>query len=115
MRTIIVDQFEFERPDSEEHLEIATAVKSDFPFPNVQAFVASAVGVADSETLKQPVSFSDKWGNGLVRKYLLEFAGFDLPTPCNWPTYVLKDGPDDWHLVLCAPDRFVSYEWVTSA
>lgn len=115
MRTIKIDQFEFARSDTEKSLEIAIAKKSDFPFPTVQQFIASAVGLAESKALKRSIPFTDVLGYGFVRKYLLEYAGLDLPSPCNWPTYVLKDGPDDWLLVLCAPDCFVSYEWGTSA
>jgi hypothetical protein len=115
MRTWIIDQFEFERPGTEERLEVSAASAGSFPFPDVQAFVASAVGVQASTVLPAAVPFADTLAYGYVRQYLAEFTGITLPRPCNWPTYVLSDGPDEWQLVLCSPDGFIHYYWSTSA
>lgn len=115
MRTVTVDQFEFEDPQTEEHLEIAIASRARFPFPEVESFLLSRVG---PEAMPKPgsiVNFDMLLGYGLVREYLHRFAGIELPVDCAWPTHVLEDSPDTWELVLAAPDSFIHYVWTTSA
>jgi hypothetical protein len=51
MRTVTVDQLEFEDPQTEEHLEIAIASSAQFPFPDVESFVLSRV---DPEAMPKP-------------------------------------------------------------
>ncbi|WP_109127371.1 hypothetical protein [Dyella sp. C11] len=115
MRTVTVDQFEFEDPQTEEHLEIAIASRARFPFPDAESFLLSRV---ESEVIAKAgdtVKFDASLGYGLVREYLQRFAGIELPVDCAWPTHVLEDGPDTWELVLTAPDSFIHYVWTTSA
>jgi len=115
MKVVSVDQFEFEDAATEEALDIAIAKKSAFPHPSVQAFVEAAVGIEAAKRLQPAVAFSDQFAYGKVREYLQRFAKWSLPDPCSWPTHILAEGPDEWHLVLCGPDIFVSYRWSTSA
>lgn len=115
MKLLSFDQFEFENPDSEEHLEVAVSMRSAFPHPDVCSFVASVVSVAASKELPEAGPFSESKGYGLVRGYLKHFASIALPEPCSWPTYVLNDTGDEFHAVLCGPETFISYLWSTSA
>ncbi|WP_199098576.1 hypothetical protein [Dyella sp. ASV21] len=117
MRTIEVDQFEFDDPSTEEHLEIAVAERGNFPFPDVERFMSARLESVAGERplLGDVMAFGDELGYGLVRGYLKRFAGVALPDSCSWPTYVLEDGPDRWEIVLCAPDSFVHYVWHTTA
>jgi hypothetical protein len=114
MRTIEVDQFEFDNPSTEEHLEIAIEARARFP--DVERFMSARLGAVASDGLRlgKVAGFSDALGYNLVRDYLKRFAGFTVPDSCSWPTYVLEDGPDRWEIVLCAPDSFVHYIWQTT-
>ena len=91
MRTVTIDQFEFESPSSEESLEIAISKKSRFPFPDVQSFVAARGRTQSIKPLGKPVAFDEKFGYGLVREYLQRFAGVSIPVLCTWPTYILAE------------------------
>jgi hypothetical protein len=71
--------------------------------------------VIDGDWLGQPVPFTETLAYGLVRGYLQRFSGIAIPERCTWPTYVLQDGPDDWELVMCAPDCYIHYRWSTAA
>ena len=115
MKVLSFDQFEFDRPDSEEHLEIAVSLRGAFPHPDVQSFVASAVSVAASKALPEAHPFNEKYGYGLVRQYLHRYAGVVLPEPCSWPTHVLTNSDNEYHVVLCGPESFICYLWSTSA
>jgi len=115
MKTLSFDQFEFERPDAEEHLEIAVSKITDFPHPTVASFVASVVSVDASKSLPNPKPFNERFGYGLVRRYLERHAGILLPSPCAWPTYVLTEADQEFHAILSGPDHFISYSWSTSA
>ena len=115
MRVVSVDQFEFENPSSEESVEIAVAKRSDFPFPDVAHFVAVRRSGEAHSALDQPVPFAETLAYGLVRGYLQRFSGIAIPERCAWPTYVFQDGPDDWELVMCAPDCYIHYLWSTAA
>lgn len=114
MRVIAVDQFEFPNPSSEESLEIAIAVCGPFPYTDAAQFLKARLG-ARSDGLAPPVLFSEHFAYHLVRPYLRQFAGQELPEPCEWPTYVIADGPDEWRLVLCGPSLFIDYRWNTTA
>jgi hypothetical protein len=116
VRSIKIDQFEFDDPGSEESLEIDLSRKSRFPHPDVKAFVASAVGVAAASSLGNPVPFYSNSHRSQVAEYLKRFAGVDVPTHCDWPTYELeKESWDQAHLIICTPGVFVRYQWSTSA
>ena len=115
MKLLSFDQFEFEKPDSEERLEVAVSKRSTFPHPDARSFVASAVSVAASKQLPEARPFNESQGYGLVRGYLQHFAGITLPEPCSWPTYVLTDTNDEFHAVLCGQETFIRYLWSTSA
>lgn len=115
MRTVTVDQFEFENPQTEEHLEIAIAGRAPFPFPDVESFLLSRLGPKAMPKSSDVVDFDMSLGYGLVRDYLQRFAAVELPMDCAWPTHVLEDGPGTWELVLTAPDLFIHYVWTTSA
>ncbi len=115
MRTLTFDQFEFDNPSGEEHLTIALASRSNFPFPTPSSFVAACVGIEAAGQLAPAVRFSDHFGYGMIRKYLSHFADLAVPESCLWPCFVLSDGPDEWQIVLEAPDQFIYYCWSTSA
>jgi hypothetical protein len=117
MRTIEIDQFEFDNSSTEEHLEIAVAARGNFPFPDVERFMSARLALVAGKgaPLGEVGAFSDALGYGLVRGYLKRFAGLAVPDSCSWPTYVLDSGPDRWEIVLCVPDAFVHYVWQTTA
>lgn len=115
MRVLAFDQFEFDDPSGEESLELWIAAKADFPFPDVRSFVASAAGPAVAAALGVPEPFAEQFGYGLVRGYLARFAGIAVPQPCDWPTFVLSHGNDDWEAVFEAPALFIRYRWGTTA
>jgi hypothetical protein len=110
-----MDQFEFEEPQSEEMLEVAVASRSGFPFPSVAEFVACAVGQQAARALIAATPFEGLSEKSTVRKYLGQFTNVQLPSPCEWPTYVLRDVWNECHYILCSPNGFVSYRWTTSA
>lgn len=114
MRSWIVDQFEFD-PSSEEGLEVNYAKSGDFPFPDVVAFVSATAGVEAARSLGNAVRFDEHFGYGLVGSYLRRFTDIEMPAECDWPTYLLRDGPDEWHIILCGPDCNIRYCWSTSA
>ncbi len=115
MRTWTIDQFEFEDPQSEEMLEVAIASRGRFPFPSVAEFVAAAVGQDAARSLLDAIPFDERMCNGMVREYLDQFTGTPLPSPCEWPTHVLSDEWNECHIILSAPEKFISYCWSTSA
>lgn len=116
MRSIKVDQFEFENSGSEESLEIDISQQSPFPHPEVQAFVASTIGVAAASSLGEAVPFYRIPCRSQVSEYLRRFAEVDVPLHIDWPTYELEDVLwDQVHLVICAPGMFIRYHWSTSA
>ena len=115
MKIVAVDQFEFENPATEEFVEIAVARKSSFPIPSVSSFVGARLGVEASLQLPDSVPFDQCSGSQVARQHLLNFAQFSLPQSCSWPTHTFSLGPDEWHLVVCAPEQFVHYRWRTSA
>jgi hypothetical protein len=114
VRTWTIDQFEFADPADEEHLEIAYSARSSFPIPDVTQFVACAVGVKESEQLAAASPLRDGAAEP-ARDYLAKFAGIELPTPCDWPTYDLTESPGEIHLVIVGPEFFIRYHWSTSA
>ena len=116
MRSIKVDQYEFENSGSEESLEIDLSQKSQFPHPEVRAFVGSTVGVAAASSLGESAHFFQSANRWQVSEYLKRFAGIDVPVHSDWPTYELeKESWDRVHLVICAPGVFIRYQWSTSA
>lgn len=115
MKTFSFDQFEFDRSDTEENLEVAVSTISEFPHPTVASFVASAIGVSVSQSLPEPKPFKEHYGYGFVRGYLERYAGIVLPIPCAWPTYVITDTENEFHAVIEGSNQFISYLWSTSA
>jgi hypothetical protein len=115
MRSWILDQFEFENPSTEERLEVNYAKSSDFPFPNVYAFVTAAAGLEPASSLGEAVPFDERFGYGLVGSYLRRFTGLEMPPQCDWASYLLRDGPDEWHIILRGPDCYIRYYWSTTA
>jgi hypothetical protein len=115
VRTWTIDQFEFPDPADEEHLEIALSARSDFPIPNVTEFVACAVGVKESEQLAAASPLKREGAAEPARAHLANFAGIELPKPCDWPTYDLSQGPGEIHLIIEGPECFIRYHWSTSA
>jgi len=112
MRTVIIDQFEFENPSTEERLEVTTARRSDFPFPNLSSF-AGAHGFEG--VLPDAVPFSDLPGSQSEIGYLRRYAGIEVFEPCLWACRELPSGHDGRHLLLETEDGFISYKWSTSA
>ena len=115
MRTIILDQFEFDHWDSEEHLEISIAAKGNFPFPDVASFASAAIGVEHAKKLPDPQAYTDFAGSGNMRDYLKRYAAVTLPDTCDWPMYVIRTDPNDFDMMLDGPDLFIRYHWETSA
>jgi hypothetical protein len=115
MRTLIFDQFEFDPPDSEEALEISIAAKGKFPFSEVQDFAAAIIGIDAAKDFSQATSFDESFGYGLIRDYLRKYADISLPSPCNWPTYIMVHDNDEWDGIIEGPSIFIRYHWSTSA
>jgi len=88
------------RPDSDDQLEIVVFSEADFPFCDSSNLIA-----ADS------IDASNRLGYVMVRSNLKRYANIEMPTPCSWPTYVLKDNGDELHIVLHGPQQFISYLW----
>jgi hypothetical protein len=118
MRTLTFDQWEFDPPDGEEGLEISIAAKNDVLYPNVAAFARAVHGFKFDESLTS-VAFAEELGaangTGHVRTYLQRFAGVTLPTPCDWPTYIVSNDWNDFDAVLVGPTIYVRYHWSTTA
>lgn len=112
MRTIIIDQFEFENPSTEERLEVTTARRSEFPFPNLSSF-ANAHGFEG--LLPEAVPFGDLPGSQSEIGYLRRYAGIEVSEPCLWACRQLPSGEDARHLLLETEEGFISYKWSTSA
>lgn len=95
MRTIEVDQFEFDDPSTEEHLEIAVAPRGNFPFPDVERFMSArfASVAGEKPLLGDVVAFSDALGYGLVRRYLKRFGAFPCPK-------AVRGLPTFWNMAL---------------
>jgi len=100
LNLVSFDQFDVEKPDSDEHLEIVVFSEGDFPFADTGNLIAA-----------ESMDSSKRKGYVLVRSYLKRYANIDMPTPCSWPTYVLKDNGDELHIVLHGPHQFISYLW----
>ena len=118
MRSWTADADEFDDPDSEQSVQIHCAVRSGRrvpAFPDAASFVAAVVNDAAARGLGAAVPFNERMRFGAVRKHLDRFAGLSLPVPCDWPTHVLCDEWNQFHLVLCGPDRYISYFWQTTA
>ena len=105
--------------DAEEGLEISIAAKNDFLYPNVVAFARAVHGFEFGESLAAPVLFTEEFGAangpGHVRTYLQRYAGVTLPTPCDWPTYIVSNDWNDFDAVLVGPTIYVRYHWSTTA
>jgi hypothetical protein len=119
MRTLTFDQWEFDPPDGEEGLEVSVAAKNDFLYPDVVAFARAVPGLEFGEKLAAPVPFTEEIGAakglGHVRTYLERYAGVTLPTPCDWPTYIVSNDWNDFDAVLVGPAIYVRYHWSTTA
>ena len=76
MRTLTVDQWEFEPPDGEEALQVSIAAKNDFLFPNSAAFARAVCGTKFDGHPAAPTPFTEGLGPANVRKYLRRYAGF---------------------------------------
>ena len=116
MRTIIVDQDEFEYSESEEQLEVAVATKGRrHHFPDVSSFCQSVREPSLAAPLPIPVEFEKLASAANIRAYLQRFAQVSLPQPCNWPTYVLSSDWDDVEVVIAGPAIHIHYHWWTTA
>ena len=116
MRSLQIDQFEFDDPGSEEHLEIDFCRQSSFPHSNVSAFVGSVVGVEAASALGDPTPFFRIAHRSQIGEYVKRFTNIDIPLHAEWPTYPLAaESWDEIHLVICGPDFFIRYHWSTSA
>jgi hypothetical protein len=96
MRTLTFDQYEFDPPDSEEGLEISIVTKRDHPFPDVVGFASAVLGAEAEKKLPSPIAFKSCDRSPNVAAYLARYAGVTLPSPCDWPTFVVSDDWDDW-------------------
>ena len=116
MRSLRIDQFEFDDPGSEETLEIDISRRSNFPHPDVGSFVGATVGVQAAQELPEPQPFYAAPSKGQVSEYIKRFADFEIPLHADWPTYTLAtESWDITHLVICGPGLFIRYQWSTSA
>lgn len=116
MRSLRIDQFEFDDPGSEESLEIDVSSNSKFPHPDVKAFIGSTVDASCASVLAEPMPFYRLTDRARVSEYLMRFAKVDIPPHCDWPTYLLStDSWDETHIVICGPTSFIRYSWSTSA
>jgi hypothetical protein len=115
MRTITVDQYEFNSSSSEEFLELWIAARGHFPFRTVQSFFASTVGVESGRNIAQGKAFAEHQHGRMIRAYLQRFAGIIVPIPCNWITYELSNNVLDWDAIFETPDLFIRFHWSSSA
>ena len=115
MRSWTFDQFEFEDPSSEERLQVAYALRSNFQFPSLAKFVEAVVSQHVARSLAEPSSFNDLLGGGTLRNNLRKFTGLEVPAQCKWPTYILSDEWNECCIILMSPDGFIYYFWSTSA
>ena len=115
MRTLKFNQFEFDRSDSEESLEISIVTKRDWYFPDMLAFASSVWGAEAAKALPPPTTFEEHIGPGNVRDYLKKYADLTLPTPCEWTTYVVSNDWNDWDAILVGPEIQIHYHWGTTA
>jgi len=116
MRSIRLDQFEFDDSGSEEALELDISRQSTFPHPTPHAFVQSTLGVEAAASLGNPQPFFRVPGRGQVSEYLKRYADIDIPPHSDFSTYVLN--ADSWageHLLICGHGVFIRYAWSTSA
>ncbi|MFH1814668.1 MAG: hypothetical protein ABIF28_10965 [Pseudomonadota bacterium] len=116
MISLRIDQFEFDNPGSEEALEIDVSRQSNFPHPDVGAFVGATVGVQAASTLAEPKPFYLVSSRGQVSEYVKRFANIEIPLHAEWLTYTLvTESWDQTHLAICGPGIFIRYQWSTSA
>jgi hypothetical protein len=143
MRTWILDQDEFERPESEQSLEVNHAKRADkrawqahgrhagqgkFRFSNVSAFAAKAAGKRAASQLPGAVPFKDAaprlakdayFGepptDDRIRTDIQRLTGVEIPSSCDWPTYVLTSEWNDCEFILSAPDSYIRFRWNSSA
>ena len=116
MRIITADQFEFPS-GSEEFVEIAIARRGGFPFPDLESFVRARMGGEAFERLGQSAAFGVGPSFETVRDYIRDFAHFNIPSDCGWPTYFVERPGEDWEfeLVISGPECFIHYSWGSSA
>jgi len=96
MRTLTFDQYEFDPSDSEEGMEISIVTKRDRPFPDVVGFASAILGAEAATKLPSPIAFERCDRSRNARAYLERHADVILPSPCEWPTFVVSDDWDDW-------------------
>lgn len=135
MRTIEVDQFEFDDPQSEEHLEIATSRRSEW-VPTIAVFACEVgykavdapptpkgrvdiVAYLNQSAPSLPASdpLCEVHGHRKVLLHLKQFAGIDAPEPCLWASWIMPSNERyaEENLLIETEDGFVSYKWSCSA
>lgn len=118
MKTLVIDQFEFDNFASEESLEINVASRrypSANQFNELAEFVAACVGSEAAANLGPPRTYEDHASCSSISNYLKRFASIDVPIPCDWRMYVLYVDDLEWDGVLETPTLFIRYHWASTA
>jgi hypothetical protein len=100
MRTYIFDQFEFERWESEERVEIAISRRGDFPHPTMARFADEVVGANAGAKLPAPKAFSNVSTFSTDAGYLARFLEIAVSQDCSWPCFVVEEEWNERHLLL---------------
>lgn len=79
MRSIRIDPYAFDNPASEASLLIDLSRPSEFPHPDVKAFVGAVVSAAAASSLHDSIPFYRISQREKVSEYLKCFASMDLP------------------------------------
>lgn len=121
MKWITLDQDEpaLAPPDSEQSLRIGVAVKGgcmrELPDFAARVWPSSSPGVLQGPTLGEPVPFHSMWFKAQVSLTLESVAGIAIPQWSDCPVHVVSEDCDYIVIILCPGDRFVYFEWSTSA
>jgi hypothetical protein len=118
MRELSFDQYEFASPGSEQSLCLVIAGKRQCP--DLRSFAMAGCGYPEpflSEFLARvkwrPLAGYSRLGQ--IEEHLIEFALVELPDPAACRLFVLSDEGHELDVLLEFPDRFVLYNWGTTA
>lgn len=118
MRDLSFDQYEFASPGSEESLRLVIARKRQCP--DLRSFAVAGYGYTEpylSEFLARvkwrPLAGYSRLGQ--IEEHLIEFALLELPDPTACRLWVLSDRGYELDVLLELSDRFVRYNWLTTA
>jgi hypothetical protein len=109
MRRLSFDEYEFDRPDSEESLELV--ISSSRQHPELTEFL-SACGASALVGSSPPANWG-RWSE--VTAHVQRFAGFELPSFNACQVILFSDDWDDLELAVIVGPHLVWYHWWTTA